>query len=147
MNKTVVKYGISDALGIPNFGTISAVQTAPETPVFTKAEAETFVNVVLGMSEGYLSHLEYDLVSKLAGTPTGDNLSHYSCTVTYTSSTNGFKYRVPILGVKESLLVREGRRTATLSAASIATLKTALETLVGDTMLSDAYVYMGVRQA
>lgn len=141
------KYGLGDNFGVVNFGGIRALNATPGTPEFSSGAFDTFVAAVVAMSEGYLAHKEYAIVTKLAGTPSGDNASNYIATVTFQSSTSGIKYKVSIPGVKETLIQKDGRRSYTLTPAALATLTTAVETLLADTMLDSPFVYIHTRQS
>lgn len=144
---TAGKYGIKDAFGVPTYGGLRVLNASAGTPKFSQAQFVTFVGVIAGMSEGYVAHREFTVVEKLTGSASGDNASNYIATVTFQGSTSGQKYKVSVPGIKESLMIKEGRRDYTLTPAAISSLKTGIETLLGETMFDDPFVYIHTRQS
>ena len=137
VDQTSVKWGFIDSWGLKEYAGVQYTATA----AVSQAAAETFVGILAGMSEAGVCRIEAAGINSVEGTPTGDNASNYVANLVFKEVGGDWKPPITILGVKESLLVRDGRELR-LNDASVAAVKAALATLTGKTfVLKDNTVY------
>ena len=135
------KWGFVDQFGLKEYaGMQFKSATAP-----TMAAAATFAAIIAGMSECGITRVEANSIDASESSPVGDNASNYVASVIFKESDGDYKCPITILGVKETLLQRDGRKL-TLTDARIATLKAGLETLTGKTFNSNPRVMVYSRR-
>lgn len=135
------KWGFIDQFGLKEYAGLQFKSaTAP-----TIAAANTFAAVIAGMSECGAIRVEAVSIDATENEPSSDNASNYVASVLFQQSDGDWKPSITILGVKETLLQRDGRKL-TLTDASVATLKAGLETLTGKTFKSNPRVLVYSRR-
>ena len=135
------KWGFQDSFGLREY---AGLQYKGSTAL-TGAAVGTFVAALAAHSECGVVRIEASEIDKTENAPSGDNQSAYVATILFQESDGDYKPSVTIPGVKEASLQRDGK-SLTLTAAAIASVKSALQTLTGKTFLSNPRVMVYTRK-